>query len=407
MEDLAAFADWLKRRRRALDLTQSELAAAANCSPVSVKKMEAGDLKPSRQLAELLAVALHIPAAEGAAFVDFARGTVARFQLQPILPQASLVAAPVAPASLSQAKLPAQLTAVIGRERETIAAVQLLRQPPVRLITLTGPPGTGKTRLSLEIGQALQEEWKDGVYFVPLAPVSQASLVPAAIAQALGIVEERDKPLLISIQTFLHAKTLLLVLDNFEQVSAAAGLVGELLVAAQGLKVLVSSREPLRIYGEHEFPVPPLSLPDVNRLPPLEALILYPAIKLFVERAQAVRPTFQLTSDNAEAVARVCAWLDGLPLAIEMAAAQTKWMTPQKVLTQISGRLTALAGGLRDLSPRQQTLRGAIDWSYNLLDPEECHLFNHLSVFVDGCTIEAVAAVVEDEMTGWQDDEIQ
>lgn len=398
MDDPSIFAAWLKQRRKALDLTQNELALAANCSLVTIKKIEAGDLKPSKQLAESLAAMLRIPATEQTAFIEFARGKLTIFQSQAI-PVDSPPSASIAPAYPRQpyTRLPAQMTAVFGRERETAAGVTLLRQPGVRLVTLTGPPGTGKTRLSLEIAQALQTTFPDGVCFVPLAPVSQPDLVLNAIAAALGIVEERGAALLVTLQAHLRSRTFLLVLDNFEQVVDAAVLVKALLVEADGLKVLVSSREPLHIYGEHEFPVPPLALPDVNRLPPLEALILYPAIELFVERAKAVQPLFALTTTNAAAIAHICAWLDGLPLAIEMAAAQIKWLSPQNVLAQLRGRLTALTGGLRDLTPRQQTLRGAIDWSYNLLAPDECRLFIHLSVFMGGCTVAAAEAVLGEQ----------
>lgn len=405
MNEPLTLADWLRAQRRLLDLTQSELAARASCSPVTVKKIEAGDLRPSKQLAELLAEALHVPADRRDDFVRFARTGSSDFPLTtaaaPFSPNILPPATPPTTASDSAIanvrpinNLPAQLTALIGREREISAAIRLLRQPGVRLITLTGPPGAGKTRLSIEIAEALAGDFADGICFVALEPVTDPQMVLPTIAQALDVKETSGLNLAAAIRQFLSQRTLLLVLDNFEQVVAAAPAVADLLSAARNLKVLVSSRETLHIYGEREFPVPPLALPDVNRLPPLEALALYPAIGLFVERAQAFQPTFELTIDNADAVAHICAWLDGLPLAIEMAAARIRWSSPKQVLQQLSQRLTALTGNLRDLSPRQQTMRGAIDWSYNLLSPDEAEVFNHTAVFAGGFTSAAVAAVL-------------
>ncbi|MGB8645292.1 MAG: tetratricopeptide repeat protein [Anaerolineae bacterium] len=386
-----AFGPWLKQRRRALNLTQEDLAQQAACSIVTVRKIESGDLRPSQDLALQFARALGIPEEEHAAFVTFAR---AREATQPAT---AFTAAPAPPAPAAPTTrpyhLPAQLTAALGRERDTLVACSLLRLPNVRLVTLTGPPGTGKTRLSLEIAEALQDEYEQGACFVPLAPLDHPRLVEPAIAQALDVREAPQHALHTTLAGFLRDNHLLLVLDNFEHLLSAAPVVAELLAHAPRLKVLVSSREPLRVYGERELPVSPLGLPELNPLPPPEELLSYAAIAVFVERAQAVKPDFQLTAENGEAVAQICASLDGLPLAIEMAAARVKWYPPQVLLGQLQQRLASLASNARDRTPRQQTLHGAIEWSYNLLLPEEQRLFDRLGVFAGGLTPQAAQAV--------------
>jgi len=289
--------------------------------------------------------------------------------------------------------LPAQPTALISREAEVAAVCVLLRKPEVRLLTLTGPGGTGKTRLGLQIAAELLDDFRDGVFFVPLAPITDPTLVISAIAATLGVKEAGGQPLLEMLTTALRDKPLLLLLDNFEQVLAAAARIAELLAAAPHLKVLVTSREMLHIYGEREYPVPTLSLPDMRRLPPIARLTQYAAVRLFIERAQAVRPDFAVTTANAPAVAEICTRLDGLPLAIELAAARIKLFPPQSLLARLDNRLKLLTGGARDLPARQQTIRNAIDWSYHLLDAGEKKLFTRLGVFVGGCTLEAAEAV--------------
>jgi predicted ATPase/class 3 adenylate cyclase len=289
--------------------------------------------------------------------------------------------------------LPVQPTALIGREREAAAAAALLRQADVRLLTFTGPGGTGKTRLSLQVAADLLDDFADGVFFVPLAPISDPALVASTIAGVLGVKEAPGQALDAGLKAFVHDKQLLLVLDNFEQVVPAAPLVAAMLAGSPGLKALVTSREVLRVYGERDFPVPPLALPDPHRLPPLEQLTQYEAVRLFITRAQAVKADFQVTNDNAPAVAEICARLDGLPLAIELAAARSRLLPPQALLTRLTSRLKLLTGGGRDLPARQQTLRGAVDWSYDLLEPGEQALFARLALFVGGCTFEAAEAV--------------
>ncbi len=289
--------------------------------------------------------------------------------------------------------LPVQPTPFIGREREMALVQQLLEREDIRLLTLTGPGGSGKTRLSLQVAAELSDRFAGGVFFVNLAPLSDPDLVIPTIAQTLGLKDMGIRSMLEQLQTFLQEKELLLLLDNFEQVVDAAPGLADLLAACPRLKLLVTSRQVLRLSAEHEFAVPPLSLPDPRHLPDLVALSQYEAVALFIARAQAVKPDFQVTNANAPAVAEICARLDGLPLAIELAAARIKLLPPQALLARLGQRLAFLTGGLRDAPARQQTLRNTIDWSYRLLDVQEQRFFRRLSVFVGGCTLEAVEAV--------------
>jgi predicted ATPase/class 3 adenylate cyclase len=293
--------------------------------------------------------------------------------------------------------LPVQPTPLVGREREVAEIVERLREEQARLLTLTGPGGTGKTRLALQAGADLLEEFDDGVFFVSLAAVTDSELVPPTIAKPLGVKESAEQSLEESLEAYLQQKHLLLILDNFEHVLEGATIVGDLLVSCPNLKVLATSRIPLRLYGEQEYPVPPLELPDSVHLPPLERLTQYDAVTLFVERARAVKPGFEITNDSAPAVAEICARLDGLPLAIELAAARTKLLPPQALLSRLSNRLKLLKGGARNLPARQQNLRGTIDWSYDLLDEDEKNLFGCLSVFAGGSTLEAIEEICDPE----------
>jgi predicted ATPase/class 3 adenylate cyclase len=289
--------------------------------------------------------------------------------------------------------LPLQPTPFLGRERETAEIVAVLRAPDTHLLTLAGPGGTGKTRLALQAAADLLEDFADGVFFVPLAPLSDPELVPSAIARTLGIREQGDQPLWERIRHELATKQLLLILDSVEHLVEAAPAVGELLAACPRLKVLATSRLPLRLRAEHEYPVLPLGLPPRHAASP-EAILCFEAVRLFVERAQTVKPGFILTPETAVAVAEIVRRLDGLPLAIELAAARVRILPPATLLARLEKRLPLLTGGPRDAPARQQTLRDAIAWSHDLLTPAEQTLYQRLAVFAGGAALEAVEAVV-------------
>jgi predicted ATPase len=294
--------------------------------------------------------------------------------------------------------IPVQRTGFVGREKEVAAAKELLLRQDVRLVTVTGPGGIGKTRLAVEVASGLLERFPGGIHFVPLAPLSDPGLIASVIVQTLGIREAGSQSPLEILKENLQDSwraPMLLLLDNFEHLVQAAPTVAELLVMGPNLKILVTSRAALHVYGEHEFPVPPLALPDPRSMPPVEVLSQYPAVALFVQRAVAAKPDFELNRENASAVTEICTRLDGLPLAIELAAARVKVLSPSSMLTRLASRLQLLTGGARDLPTRQQTLRGAIDWSYDLLNAAEQKLFRRLSVFVGGCNLEGVEAVCD------------
>lgn len=293
--------------------------------------------------------------------------------------------------------LPAQPTELIGRKTELADVMNLLNSERVRLVTLTGPGGIGKTRLALQASAELIERFVDGVYFVDLAPVRDPDSVATTIAQTLGLRETSDRAPLDELKRQLREKKILLFLDNFEQVTSAATMVVNLLQECPHLNLLVTSREALHVRGEHVLPVPPLALPKIDlKKTSIEQLSQYEAVRLFIERAQAAKPDFTVTNANAPAVAEICWRLDGLPLAIELAAARIRLFSPQAILERLGRRLKLLRDGARDLPIRQQTLRDAIDWSYELLDPGEKRLFELLSVFTGGGSFEAVEAIAHE-----------
>jgi predicted ATPase/DNA-binding CsgD family transcriptional regulator len=286
--------------------------------------------------------------------------------------------------------LPAETTRFIGRSAEIDHIKRLLQT--TRLLTLTGSPGTGKTRLALRVAAEVRAEFADGVYFVPLAPLHDAALVANALAAVLGIPENVSQPLNETLKHHLRHRHLLLVLDNFEHVLPGAGVVSELLAATE-VKILVTSREVLHLYGEQEYFVPPLVLPDPSSSASLSDLAQCEAVSLFVQQARAVKPEFELKETNALDIAQICVRLDGLPLAIELAASRTKLLNPQTLLARLVSPLDALTGGAHDLPARQQTLRNTIEWSYNLLGEGEKMLFARLAVFRGGRSLEAIETV--------------
>ncbi len=296
------------------------------------------------------------------------------------------------------ANLPVQQTGFVGREKEVSAAKELLLREDVRLVTVTGPGGIGKSRLAVQVASALVEHFPGGTYFVPLSSLNDPTMVTSVIVQTLGIREAGGQsPLEMlkdNLQESLRAPMLLL-LDNFEHLVQGAPAVAEILAMGPNLKIMVTSRAALHLYGEHEFPVPPLAMPDSLATPPIEVLSRYPALALFVQRAVAVKPDFELNRENASSVIEICARLDGLPLAIELAAARVKVLSPSSMRTRLKSRLQLLTGGARDMPQRQQTLRAAIDWSYDFLSAAEQKLFRRLSVFVGGCTLEGAEAVCD------------
>ncbi|MEJ7901138.1 MAG: NB-ARC domain-containing protein [Thermomicrobiales bacterium] len=291
--------------------------------------------------------------------------------------------------------LPIAVTSFVGRERELREIAMLVDRPGVRLVTLTGPGGVGKTRLSLEIAKEIAARFTDGVAFIDLTPVTTPERVAPTIAHVLGMREFGDRPIEDQLVDALRDRHLLLVVDNFEQVAAAAPLVSHLLARCPLIRVLATSREALRLSGEWVIAVAPLALPAPDRLPdlPLES----EAVRLFVDRAQAARADFALTEANAPCVIEIVRRVDGLPLAIELAAARLAHLPPATLLQRLDHRLPLLTGGARDLPERQRTLRGAIAWSYDLLPPEEQYVFRRLAVFTGGCTLEAAEAVAAPE----------
>src|SRR6202521_1035247 len=297
----------------------------------------------------------------------------------------------------SPTNLPVPRTGFVGREKEVAAAKELLLRQDVRLVTVTGPGGIGKTRLAVQVANGLVEHFPGGTHFVSLSSISDPGLIASVIVQTLGIREAGGQsPLEILKENLQDSRRapMLLLLDNFEHLIQAAPTMAELLAMGPNLKIMVTSRAALHVYGEHEFPVPPLALPDSRTMPPLE-LLQYPAVALFVQRAVAVKPDFEVNRENASAITEICSRLDGLPLAIELAAARVKVLSPSSMRTRLAARLQLLTGGARDLPQRQQTLRAAMDWSYDLLSAAEQKLFRRLSAFVGGCNLEGVEAVCD------------
>ena len=374
----------LRHYREAAGLSQEDLAERAELTVQAVGALERGHRRtPYPATVRRLAAALGLGDAELAALMA-ARGEMKA------PPTPSPAAVPDATAPL---ELPQYLEPLIGREREREALIELLGQPEVRLLTLTGPGGVGKTRLAISVARRAAALFPDGTAFVPLAPLTDPNLMLPTVVQALGLRESAERAPRDVLQGFLRDRQMLLLLDNLEHLLDAALDIGELLLACPQLTVLATSRAPLRLRGERTYVVPPLSLPAVSRDLPLEAVARTDAVALFVRCARQSTPAFALTTANAPAVAAICRRLDGLPLAIELAAARVRLLPPKGLLERLDRALPLLSGGARDLPARQRTMRDAIAWSHDLLDPVEQLLFTRLAVFVGGWTIEAAEAV--------------
>jgi predicted ATPase/uncharacterized protein HemY/DNA-binding XRE family transcriptional regulator len=392
---LQVFGDLLKRLRLEADLTQEELAERASVSARLISDLEREALhRPRRDTVQLLADALCLRGAARETFVALGRGKPQTAAPEPSTPP---------PPRLS---LPRPATPIVGRLRESAAALTLVLDADVRLLTMTGPGGAGKTRLALDVAFKARGAFAEGVVFVDLAPVRDAGLVLATIAQALDVQPGGEQSLRDVVIRWIKERRFLLVLDNFEHVSGAAPVVAELLATCSGLTILATSRAPLHIRAEHLFTVGPLILPDLRQVPALDDLARIPAVELFLGRAQAVRREFFLTAENSRFVAEIVVRLDGLPLAIELAALRMKTLSPAALLDHLDRRLPLLTGGFQDLPARQRALRATLDWSHELLSQEERHVFSHLAVFAGGCTLEAaefVAEVTRAENTGAMD----
>ena len=381
IEPHSTFGDVLRRVRIAAGLTQEALAERAGLSVRGISDLERGvNRLPRKDTIALLVGALQPKGDDGAAFAAAAGGRGPR-------PAARSVG------SRPQANLPRPLTALIGRATDVAAVTEILGRPDVRLVTLTGTGGVGKTRLAIQVASNHLYSFSDGVCFVGLATLSDSGSVITAIAQQLDLPDTGNRTQDERLIAYLRPKDLLLVLDNFEHLISAAKQVADLLGACPLLRVLITSRAPLHVTGELEFVVSPLAVPDLQHLPESDDLARYPAVGLFLERAQAVNPEFQLSATNSAAVATICAQLDGLPLAIELAASRIRFLPPVAMVARLEQRLQFLTGGARDLPARQQTLRDTITWSYDLLRPHEQRLFRCLAVFSGGWTLEAAEAV--------------
>lgn len=385
MEEPASFGERLRRLRGAAGLTQEQLAEQAGLSVQGIASLESGrSRRPFPHTLRALGDALALSPAEYAALLATIPG---RNKSHRESAPAQTVSSPFA-----DGRVPLFLTGLIGRNGDLDALEKMLREG-ARILTLTGPGGVGKTSLALRLAESLADRFPDGVTFVPLAPVADPALVIPSIVHVLHLPETGATAARDSLNAYLRDKQILLILDNFEQVLNAAPDVADLMGSSAGLSVLVTSRAPLRVRGEREYAVQPLQVPELICVPEVADIAGNPAVSLFVDRAQAADPAFQLGRENVTAIAAICRRLDGLPLAIELAAARIRVLSPIDLLSRLDSALPVLSGGARDLPERQRTMRRAIEWSYDLLDAPQKSLFTSLSVFRGGWTLEAAEAV--------------
>src|SRR5919106_4083265 len=376
MQEEISFGIWLRKQRRALDLTRQAFANHVGCAEVTLRRIEAGTLKPSKELTSIILEKLNIPEAERPQWISFARG------LSGFPSQSS--------PSSNKSNLPAPLTTFIGREKEQSDVVRLLRKH--RLVTLTGSGGVGKTRLSIKVGEQVLGNYADGVWLVELASLSNPVLIAQTFAALFGLSAQSAIPFIDLLINFLRAKSVLLIVDNCEHLlDACAQLIDTLLKSCPHLKILATSREPLGITGEAIYLVPSLELPDLQQV--IDTFRDFESVHLFEERAQLAQFDFSLTLENAASVAQICQRVDGIPLAIELAAAKVGILSTEQIAKQLDESFNVLTGGSRTALPRHQTLRASMNWSWGLLTEAEQTLMRQLSVFAGGWTLEAAQAV--------------
>jgi predicted ATPase/transcriptional regulator with XRE-family HTH domain len=391
-----SFGYWLRLKRKTLDLTREGLAQRVGCSVGTIQKLEEEERRPSVQMAERLAEIFNIPPKEQPSFIRFARG-----ELQSGIAEVQAEPPWNTPAKRPHSNLPTMLTSLIGREKEMAEVRNYLLRSEVRLVTLMGPPGIGKTRLSIEAARAAPPDFPEGVFFVPLASLDSPTLIAITVAQALGYVGAQTNSIEKQLKEGIGEKQMLLVLDNCEHlIEDVAALGSSLLSICPRLKILATSRESLRIPGEWLYPVPALDVPDLDR-PGVDtdAVLNFPALTLFAERARAVRPNFAIEADNVKAIAAICKQLDGLPLAIELVAARMRLITPQALSERLQHDFLSFADEMRGVPTRQKSLNSAIDWSYELLSEGEQKIFCWLSVFSGGFTLEAAEMIFSQAFT--------